>query len=149
VLKPVLLLSRRTPTLVTVPLTVKVKGLAAVSLVAKENVRLEDPAAAAVSCTVNVVEAPGASDVLPKPAASAKPRGTLTDGPSGSVAVPALVTVKVLETGVPARVVPKLSLPVPLAMATVPSRTRADGLVTVPLTVKVKGLLALSLVAKE
>src|SRR5436309_2946988 len=103
---------------------------------------------------LNVVEAPGASVVLPKPAARAKPAGSAIEGPRVRVSAPALVTVKVLETGVPAGVLPKLSLPLPLAMTVAPSRTRATGangttVATLRLSVIVKGLLAGSLVAKE
>ena len=65
------------PTALTVPLIVKVKGLLFGSLVPKETWPLKVPSVVASSWTVNVVEAPGATVVVPKPAARLKPEGSV------------------------------------------------------------------------
>ncbi len=67
-----------------------------------------DAGRAIEACRTNVVDAPGASVVLPKPETRENPAGSAPMAPRWRSAVPRLFTVKVLLTGEPGGVVPKL-----------------------------------------
>lgn len=109
----------------TVPPRLRVKVALFVSLVVKVNAPLGVLAAAANIVTVKVVEVFGATVGLAK-FVKVKPDGT-DKFESVRLAVPLLVTVKVLVTGVPTVVVPKLKLP-PFAILPTPvSETTNSG----------------------
>ncbi len=64
------------------------------------------PTAPAANCTVNVVKAPGATDVLSKVETTEKPGGRAMGPESVRSAAPRLRTVKVLAIGAPRLAVP-------------------------------------------
>src|SRR5262245_45393971 len=99
---------------------VKVYSGRAGSLVAKLTSPLKMPKSTASKRTLKVVDAPGASVVLPKSDTRLNPAGRLIV-PSVRLEVPLLRTVKARVTGEPGSVRPKFTEPVPLATGVEPS----------------------------
>jgi hypothetical protein len=91
----------------------------------KETAPLKLPAAAAVSWTLNVVDAPAATVVVPKAEARLNPEGRVTD-PRVRDCPPTFLMVNVFVSAWPTRVDPNESLP-PLPTTDVPSTTCACG----------------------
>jgi len=77
--------------------------------------------------TVNVVEAPAASVVAPKPEVTVNPASTVMGVVNVRLLVPRFLTVNVRLTAVPTTVLPKASLPVPSGISVVPSSTWISG----------------------
>jgi hypothetical protein len=110
---------------------VKLNGFWLGSFVAKLTVPLKMPAATASSRTLKVVDAPGASVVVPKSDARLNPDGRVIV-PSVRFDVPALRTVKLRVTAVPMSVWPRSIDPVPSVTKVEPSNTWALGPDTLP-----------------